>query len=338
MVSLSCCSHGPASFFCLLVFFSFLTATLWLEWKSLPRGTQVTEKEKEKGGKEILHVFFSDDIHVIGLEFPFWLRLIQNLGYPCILHADKDEYVSNSIVMGRNSAPLVNEIRRKKLKNVGFFHFADEQGDSASIRDYHQLSYVFRNYFFKEIINTSNIVWIPNGPRSDSGITPIPSSSLTPAHQRNHLCNFLGSHRNALRSEAFEIWRTDGLCLLDVSTGFGGRQRHFDYMRVLMDSTFTLCIAGNSNETIRLYDAMEAGSIPVVQEGAQFLEYPLKGHPFVVLRHWKETKDTLLKISQEPGLVAQLQRRVVEFWSLLQQNVSASMKTVIDRSFQRSRS
>jgi hypothetical protein len=37
-----------------------------------------------------------------------------------------------------------------------------------------------------------------------------------------------------------------------------------DYMQVVLDSVFTLSPAGHNPECFRLYEAMEAGSIPIL--------------------------------------------------------------------------
>ena len=68
------------------------------------------------------------------------------------------------------------------------------------------------------------------------------------------------------------------------------------YGDVLLRSAFTLCPGGTNEETYRVWEALEAGSIPVLKAGeaALWVEAQLgSGHPLPMVRDWTEVADTL---------------------------------------------
>ncbi|KAL7547324.1 hypothetical protein ACHAWF_015822 [Thalassiosira exigua] len=75
-----------------------------------------------------------------------------------------------------------------------------------------------------------------------------------------------------------------------------------DYVRVLFDSVFTLAPTGHNPECFRLYEAVEAGSIPILIKRDLYEAKPCHhslmhwfNAPIVVLRDWKELYPTVKK-------------------------------------------
>lgn len=96
---------------------------------------------------------------------------------------------------------------------------------------------------------------------------------------------------------------------------------------------FTLCPRGNSAETIRLFDALEAGSIPVLVGSPEFLTQ-LPGHPFVLLKSWDETKEVLEKIRSDSVALAKRQQDCIDYYEKIQSDTVKKMQIAIDKVFQ----
>ena len=97
------------------------------------------------------------------------------------------------------------------------------------------------------------------------------------------------------------------------------------YQRVLEQSVFTLCPVGQINiDTFRLYEALEAGSIPVVLKFAPHLRaepsywhHLFRGEqhmPFVCVNNWVEAVDLCSKLLERPELLNQIQMDCKTFW------------------------
>jgi len=79
------------------------------------------------------------------------------------------------------------------------------------------------------------------------------------------------------------------------------------YMQVLLESVFTLAPAGHSPETFRLYEAVEAGSIPVISLDKDYKEHKCKNSlshwldsPIIIIESWNEVIPTLQKLLEDP--------------------------------------
>ncbi len=99
--------------------------------------------------------------------------------------------------------------------------------DSKTPQDhYRKFDFVFRTYFLPQIFVPPihpRILWIPNGPRSDSGISFVPSG-LLPSTRRKILCNFIGAvsgnpvARTIARQELkASLERQKNPCFLDIT-------------------------------------------------------------------------------------------------------------------------
>ena len=106
------------------------------------------------------------------------------------------------------------------------------------------------------------------------------------------------------------------------------------------DSIFAPCPAGNSPETIRLYDALETGSIPIslkheflLSEEALALIGPI---PFPMLNTWNELPTYLQsmreKLNSSPEEIVQLQARCISWWSdyktAIQKKIASSIASL----------
>ena len=78
-------------------------------------------------------------------------------------------------------------------------------------------------------------------------------------------------------------------------------------MQVLGESVFTLAPAGHNFESFRLYEAVEAGSIPVISLDKDYKEHKCKDSlshwldsPIIIIESWNEVIPTLQKLLEDP--------------------------------------
>jgi hypothetical protein len=89
------------------------------------------------------------------------------------------------------------------------------------------------------------------------------------------------------------------------------------YAAALGNARFALVPGGNSPETIRLYDALEMGCIPIMLRSA-FVNEPraLGGVPFPLLDHWSELGDHYRRVAADPAAkLDALQAEVIRWWA-----------------------
>jgi hypothetical protein len=221
----------------------------------------------------------------------------------------------------------------------GIFHWADEQGDLWKGLPYAEAAFIIRNYYFPEIWEAfpGKIVWIPNG-HIDGLMDGI---VVKPVLERTRNCSWLGSYSPELeeqvqrtkgRTHMMEVLNPSQICLIEISIGFLGNRQSQDYAQFVLDSKFTLCPWGNNKETIRLYDALEIGSIPILLSGATFVDYVLSvvpGHPFVIIEDWIEVAGVLEHYEMHPDQLVAQQAHSLEWWNQFQEANSWQIRDLI---------
>lgn len=290
-----------------------------------------------------LHVYLTEGTDN-AFEVHFWLHtLIGGIRRPVILKKIGDPLVSDSLVMGRSLRFLPSQIQDSGASNVGIFHWADEGGTEGAYEAvYPYVDFVLRNYYFSFMFHNDNlkdrIVWIPNGYRT--GFGPLSTSSFAKASERSVLCNFIGSAfmntgglRTDSRSQMISALKAMGNpCYVEYTEGFGGHLSPISFGGHLRDSTFTLCPWGNSKETIRFYESMEAGSIPIMLPDAEFFEI-LDGHPFLTVESWSALPELFDYFNKFPFELDAKQVEIITWWKDFKVNKSIQIDSVISNSF-----
>lgn len=99
----------------------------------------------------------------------------------------------------------------------------------------------------------------------------INENDYVPFHERSHLFSFVGcSNTNRLRKQLFQLNNDNDILIRDTGNWHfekptADAQRYKErYKEILCQTKFALCPPGTGPSTIRLYEAMAAGCIPVV--------------------------------------------------------------------------
>ncbi len=268
---------------------------------------------------------------------------------PAVLHSALEVWFIQNCVFGGVSITLdlhANQIRGKTVvyldydlnpATIDLLSTNDNRiivyhlGDETAIKDrnsYSSVDMVLRNYYFEHIINEQNpnVHWVPNGYRS--GLGPRDSESLKPTNQRPMLASFLGwtANTKSFNNERFDFGKAAKLCGQDLymneTSGFAQGFNISLYAAVLENSVFCPCPAGNSPETIRLYDALEAGAIPIMLDH-RFLQNanPHQAPPFPILGSWAELPhflaDARSKMNAQPRYYSDMQYATSTWWKTL---------------------
>ena len=179
--------------------------------------------------------------------------------------------------------------------SLGILHMSDEHGEHPIKEMYALADYVLRDYYHAHRAPTRDhrVTWLPNGPRNGLSQHPLtcepdePSRPATPpADQRTTLCMFVGltqghsrpladERRRAMVNAVSESDAIRAMCDIREMDHFAGSLGPAEYAKLLDAAVFTLVPGGNHVETIRLYDAFERGSIPVMlTDEADFARQP----------------------------------------------------------------
>jgi len=253
-------------------------------------------------------------------------------GAPYILGVDPEKLKDSAVVYLELNQINVDLIRH--LKSLGnkviLYHMGGERLDK-DISAYSECDLVIRNYYFSSIIGDvelgGKVVWAPNGFRT--GVGPRNKTVLKKASQRQCLSAFLGwinnsaSYNNERTSFSGPAAACGENLYVMPSNGFAGGYNVGLYSAIMEDSIFAPCPSGNNPETIRLYDALELGCIPISLSHEFLLSKDALGMigpiPFPMLGSWAELPQFLeamkAKAISNPLEILDLQQSCINWWS-----------------------
>jgi len=123
------------------------------------------------------------------------------------------------------------------------------------------------------------------------------------------------------------------------SAGFSNGYNVGLYSATMEGSIFAPCPAGNSPETIRLYDALESGCIPVSLKHEFLMSSNALGElgvpPFVFLSSWNQFPDFLAqmkgKMVTHPQEIQQMQDDCIAWWANYKHHLSQKITKRIEK-------
>lgn len=223
----------------------------------------------------------------------------------------------------RNRSPdliaFVQNLRGNgNVARLGVMHCGDEIGLSPSWF-YGLFDYVIRHFYYPAQFRLEGVYWMPLGTLEGSAVVAPRESAFgarigAVSSRRVYFGNFLGNampyRMKVLVTERIKMLRNlqelawlrvvdpsspsvlhssrrsneRALFLANATSRF--RDGSSDaYRDALRQSIFTLAPEGTGKESFRVFEALEAGSIPVIKGGAEWT--PLgPDHPLVVVRDW----------------------------------------------------
>ena len=266
-------------------------------------------------------------------------------GAPYSLGVNPSELGNAAVVyleLNQINVDLIHHI--KSLGNkVVLYHMGGERLDK-DISGYSECDLVVRNYFFPSIISGADsggkVLWAPNGFRT--GVGPREKSVLKKSSHRQCLSAFLGwinnaaSYNNERASFAGPAAACGENLYVMPSNGFAGGYSVGLYSAIMEDSIFAPCPSGNNPETIRLYDVLELGCIPISLSHEFLLSSDALASigpvPFPIIGSWAELPQFLEQMKaralSNPNEILELQQRCINWWSVFK---IAIKKKISDR-------
>ena len=233
----------------------------------------------------------------------------------------------------------LRKLRALGKRNLGVLHLGDELGQD-NIQFYTDADYVLRHYFRPGILSSGalcrGVMWIPNG--WARGVGPLEFKYQLSFEEREHEFFFAGykggqggelPDRQAMLAALSQLGRPAKIIL---TKGFGLGLGATAYAGYLGNTQFGLVPAGNVSETIRFYDTLECGAVPVVtdsewlhaKDGIAALGLP----PVVILEHWAQLDKINFATYNESS-----RRNMVDWWERLKVYTSGRVCELIETSF-----
>lgn len=289
-----------------------------------------------------LEASFIRSVLLSGLQRPHrWIAIEDDAGLPLL-----DDVLICSF---GDPGPYIQQLRAAGHVNIGIFHLGDETGQDDRVF-YASADYVLRHYWTaddEDAFGDAREIgtWVPNG--WATGVGPGTIEPQIPFLERTHDIFFAGFAGNsegtinerAMMLDALRKNRVPATVIL--SDGFGQGLGAVSYAAYMSDSKLALVPGGNAPETIRFYDALECGALPVILDGSWLHSAKAAGAlgdpPVITLRSWAEIADVAAFL-HNPETARELSERAGAcrtWWNRFKHHIANRTAEIIEASFNR---
>ena len=167
-------------------------------------------------------------------------------------------------------------------------HLGDESGAYDSSLIYNKFNYVWRAFCSNKYFNNKKVNCLPIGYKSG---TLFKKEVL----ERKYKWAFLGTpHKSSRHDLLFQ--------LSDIKPSFSHKTKKFnekiidvgEMSEILTSTEFIPCPNGFVHpETYRLYEALECGCIPIVENAYKYYDRLFPNNPFIKIDRWIEAKPVI---------------------------------------------
>jgi alpha(1,3/1,4) fucosyltransferase len=267
-------------------------------------------------------------------EFAWFKQLFGSMSLEIhCLGQEKEKPEDGSIVILMRPTPAhVKCLEAWASAGLKFYvlHMSDEYSKDP-ISFYPLAQGVIRNYYRKDV-ESPTVVTVPLGfhwaiPNGEPVIhTPRPPF-------REFVWSFVGTGWAGRREKLSALQQVPGdhkLVFMDEwnSPSMLGRE---ETLSILLNSWFVPCPAGNNGETFRIYEALEAGAVPIVVQEAGMEDYfTFIGRylPLMLATSWTHAAQLVYTLKSQPELYEKYRLQLLEAWENCKLQTKASIAKV----------
>ena len=265
-------------------------------------------------------------------EFAWFKQMFgsMNLEIQCI---GSDIPADGSIViLMRPSPAYIKRLEEWAAKGVKFYvlHMSDEYGKDP-ISFYGLAQGVIRNYYRKDI-ESPTVVIIPLGFHwAIHNCNPAVHTPRPPF--RELVWSFAGTGWAGRKEKLRHLEAIPGdhkLVFTDEwnSPSMLGRE---EMLSILLNSWFVPCPLGNNGETFRIYEALEAGAVPIVvqEEGMEdYFTFIGRYLPLMLATSWEHAAQLVYTLRSQPELYEKYRLQLLEAWENCKLRTKASIAKI----------
>ncbi len=204
---------------------------------------------------------------------------------------------------------------------IFLFHLGDESGVYDLSQVYKNCKYVWRTFCSNKYFQNSKIKCIPIGYKS--GVLN------TNENKRKYKWAFTGTpHKSSRHDLLFQ--------LSNIKPFFCHKTKKFDVKiilvnemtKILSQTEFLPCPNGFFHpETYRLYEALECGCIPIVENAYRYYDRLFPQNPFIKIDKWEEAKPTIKGWADEQ--IKKKREECITWWTEEKNKIKNNIKNLI---------
>ena len=282
---------------------------LWNTNKNLPVGSNLGEER----------TIFWGNYHFVN-SYPWILNLLSKLEIEIIndtqnLDENESLIIVDHLISTKESFyfDLSN-----KVKKLFLIHLGDEGGAEKKDLVYSLCEHIWRTFSLPMFKNFKNVSCIPIGYKSD------PIKDKINILKRNYKWSFLGTTHGSSRYDLLDKHRNIMPNFINLTEDFSGKKSMDtnDYYKILNNSIFAPIPHGFFHpETYRLYEALEAGCIPIIENPFQFFDNFLPNNPLPSVNSWEDSSTIIKKYLENKKDIEILGNKINDWWTQHKENL-----------------
>ena len=282
---------------------------LWNTNKNLPVGSNLGEER----------TIFWGNYHFVN-SYPWILNLLSKLEIEIINDTQNlDENESLIIVdhMISTKESFYFDLSNK-VKKIFLIHLGDEGGAEKKDLVYSLCEHIWRTFSLPMFKNFKNVTSIPIGYKCD------PIKDNINILKRNYKWSFLGTTHGSSRYDLLNKHKNITPNFINLTENFSGKKSMDtnDYYKILNNSIFAPIPHGYFHpETYRLYEALEAGCIPIIENPFQFFDNFLPNNPLPSVNSWEDSSTIIKKYLENKKDIEILRNKINDWWTQHKENL-----------------
>ena len=220
-----------------------------------------------------------------------WIYEILNKIEFEVIQSEKDLESEDILIIVDSSVEKKEELYTKLeliCSKMFLIHLGDESGAYDSSLIYNKFNYVWRAFCSNRYFNNKKVSCLPIGYKSGT----LFKKEIV---ERKYKWAFLGTpHKSSRHDLLFQ--------LSDIEPSFSHKTKKFnekiidvsEMSEILTSTKFIPCPNGFFHpETYRLYEALECGCIPIVENAYKYYDRLFPNNPFIKIDRWIEAKPVI---------------------------------------------
>ena len=255
-----------------------------------------------------------------------WIYEILNKIQYKIIHNQQDIESEDIIIIVDSSVEKkISFYNKLKLLSSKIFliHLGDESGIYDLSQIYNNCDHIWRTFCSNKYFNNKNVSCVPLGYKSGVHLTKEEV-------ERQYKWAFIGTpHKSSRHDLLFQ--------LSNIQPSFSYKTKKFnekiigakEMSEVLSSSQFAPCPNGFVHpETDRLYEALECGCIPIVENAYKYYDRLFPENPFLKIDRWKDANNMIKKFTNSE--IKNKSNDCKKWWSNYKKNIQDTIYNKIN--------
>jgi len=204
---------------------------------------------------------------------------------------------------------------------------------------------MFRQYYHYrqiEAFGADSMRFVPLGSRGE--FPDSPPDQLVPAPKRTYVYSYMAAITDGTRAKVHTLLANDTVIkpasrFIHVSQSWHGSANNEEYVsperyhEVMQQSAFSICPKGHSVEQFRIYEAIESGSIPVMEKKGDYLSQHLPPEymesPMLLLDSWDDVVPKMTELWSNPQALRQKQLDLISWFDKYMRDKTRELEDVL---------